>query len=189
MGAAWLAVWMCAGSDAPRGGEKEPEWLVAAQSTSGSFALIHRNSVLERTGSTVGNSRVVSSRNGREGFVDSRVQAQTIPAFGGQDPAAAWDVTKDTTRPVFGRGGQDSAAAWDGTKATERPVFGRSSQAKSSPFPWKAMSRSPAAWACVTAGVGAGTGINVVMSWLPTYFEELFLVELKDLGLVSLVRT
>lgn len=168
MGAAWLAVWLCAGSDAPHdGGEKEPEWLVAAQSTSGSFALIHRNSVLERTDSTVGNSRVVRSRNGREGFIDSRVQTQNIPAFSGQDPAADWDATKDTTRPVFGR----------------------SSQAKSSPFPWKAMSMSPAAWACVTAGVGAGTGINVVMSWLPTYFEELFLVELKDLSLVSLVRT
>lgn len=169
MGAAWLAVWLCAGSDGPQDGEeRDPEWLVAAQSTGGSFALIHRNSVLERTSSTATvNSRVVRPRNGRKDFVDSRVQTQTIPAFGGDDPAATRNAAKDKTRPVFGR----------------------SSQEKSSSFPWKAMSRSPAAWACVAGGVGAGTGINVVMSWLPTYFEEFFLVELKNIGIVALVRT
>ncbi|CAM9326660.1 unnamed protein product, partial [Laminaria digitata] len=99
MGAAWLAAWLCAGSDAPRDTEKEPECTAV-----------------------------------------------------------------NNTRTVFGR-----------------------SQAKSSPFPWNAMSRSPAAWACVAGGVGAGMGTNVVMSWLPTYFEEFFRVELEDLGIVALM--
>lgn len=50
------------------------------------------------------------------------------------------------------------------------------------------MGSSPAAWACVAANIGATVGINVVMSWLPAYFEELFLVDLRDFGLVTLVR-
>lgn len=51
------------------------------------------------------------------------------------------------------------------------------------------MSASPAAWACVAGNVGASTGVNVMMSWLPTYFRELFRVDLKDIGLALLVRT
>ncbi|CAM9181321.1 unnamed protein product, partial [Pylaiella littoralis] len=39
------------------------------------------------------------------------------------------------------------------------------------PFPWRAMSTSSAAWAVVAGNVGAGMAINVVMSWLPTYYE------------------
>lgn len=55
-------------------------------------------------------------------------------------------------------------------------------------LPWRAMAAAPAAWACVFANIGATVGINVVMTWIPTYFEEFFLVDLRDLGIVSLVR-
>lgn len=104
--------------------------------------------------------------NGRKDVGDSIVRAQISPAFAGKDPPA-----KST--------------------ATEKKgaVFRRSSEAKPSAFPWRAMSVSPAAWACVAGNVGAGTGINVVMSWLPTYFEEFFRIHLKNIGLASLVRT
>ena len=88
------------------------------------------------------------------------------PAFAGKDPPA-----KDT---ALGKAGA---------------VCGRRSQAKPSSFPWRAMSVSPAAWACVAGNLGASTGMNVVMSWLPSYFEELFRIDLQDVGLASLVRT
>lgn len=55
-------------------------------------------------------------------------------------------------------------------------------------FPIKAMGASFAAWACVAGNVGAGTGINVVMSWLPTYFEEFIQVPLQDIGVFAQVR-
>ncbi|CAM9735683.1 unnamed protein product, partial [Hapterophycus canaliculatus] len=47
------------------------------------------------------------------------------------------------------------------------------------------MLASPAAWAVVAGNVGAGTAINVVMSWLPTYFEELIKVDLSEIGLFA----
>lgn len=47
---------------------------------------------------------------------------------------------------------------------------------------------SSAAWACVAGNVGAGIAINVVMSWLPTYYEEFILVELEDISSGALVR-
>lgn len=108
----------------------------------------------------------VGRGNGRKVVGDSIVRTKIPPAFADKDPPA-----KDT---ALGKTGA---------------VLGRSSEAKPSSFPWRAMSVSPAAWACVAGNVGAGTGINVVMSWLPTYFEEFFLVHLKDIGLASLVRS
>ena len=50
------------------------------------------------------------------------------------------------------------------------------------------MTVSPAAWACVAGNTGTTVGTVVVMSWLPTYFQELLRINLQDLGLVSLVR-
>lgn len=59
---------------------------------------------------------------------------------------------------------------------------------KATPFPWRSMATNPAAWACVAGNVGAGTGINVVMSWLPTYFEDFIRIDLQDIGLAAQVR-
>ena len=59
---------------------------------------------------------------------------------------------------------------------------------RSSSFPWREMTASPAAWACVAGNTGTTVGTVVVMSWLPTYFKELFRINLQDLGFVSLVR-
>lgn len=59
---------------------------------------------------------------------------------------------------------------------------------KPSPFSWREMLASPAAWAVVAGNVGAGTAINVVMSWLPTYFEELIQVDLSEIGLFAQVK-
>ena len=61
-------------------------------------------------------------------------------------------------------------------------------QSKYRPFPWRAMGMNSAAWACVAGNVGAGIAINVVMSWLPTYYEEFILVDLEDIGSGALVR-
>lgn len=121
--------------------------------------------MLERSVFAGSNSRAVISVSDSMEFGDSMAQMHTNLAFAGRGPPPAGSTAVNNTRAVFGR-----------------------SQAKSSPFPWNAMSRSPAAWACVAGGVGAGMGTNVVMSWLPTYFEEFFRVELKDLGIVALVR-
>ncbi|CAM9686064.1 unnamed protein product, partial [Scytosiphon promiscuus] len=54
-------------------------------------------------------------------------------------------------------------------------------------FPWRGMCASPAAWGCVAGNVGAGMAINVVMSWLPTYYEEFILVHLRDIHTVALL--
>lgn len=56
------------------------------------------------------------------------------------------------------------------------------------PFPWRKMVASPAAWACVAGNVGAGTAINVLISWLPSYYEDFIQVDLEDIGLVAQVR-
>lgn len=56
------------------------------------------------------------------------------------------------------------------------------------PFPWRKMVVSPAAWACVAGNVGAGTAINVLISWLPSYYEDFIQVDLEDIGLVAQVR-
>lgn len=56
------------------------------------------------------------------------------------------------------------------------------------PFPWRKMIASPAAWACVAGNVGAGTSINVLISWLPSYYEDFIQVDLADIGLVEQVR-
>ena len=53
---------------------------------------------------------------------------------------------------------------------------------------WKEMIVSPAAWACVAGNTGTTVGTVVVTSWLPTYYKELFRINLHDLGFVSLVR-
>ncbi|CAM9737366.1 unnamed protein product, partial [Hapterophycus canaliculatus] len=54
-------------------------------------------------------------------------------------------------------------------------------------FPWRAMGASPAAWGCVAGNVGAGVAINVVMSWLPTYYEDFILVHLEDIHTAALL--
>ena len=58
----------------------------------------------------------------------------------------------------------------------------------SSSCPWREMIVSPAAWASVAGNTGTAVGTVVVMSWLPSYFKELFGINLQDLGFVSLVR-
>lgn len=57
-----------------------------------------------------------------------------------------------------------------------------------SPFPWKEMLRSPAAWAVVAGNVAAGTAMNVVINWLPSYYKALVHVDLVDIGLGAQVR-
>lgn len=114
------------------------------------------------------NGRAVGGRNGGDECSDSiLVQTKITPDFSRRDPHPP---AKDTPT------GKNRAAPG-------------ASKVKSSPFPWKAMSTSPAAWAVVAGGVGAGTGVNVVMSWLPTYFEEFLMADLADLGLISQVRS
>ncbi|CBJ31619.1 conserved unknown protein [Ectocarpus siliculosus] len=76
-----------------------------------------------------------------------------------------------------GRGGR-AAAKTTVVKAFERTA---------APFPWRAMAACPAAWAFVAGNVGAGMGINVVMSWLPTYYEEFVLVDLEDIHIAELL--
>lgn len=55
------------------------------------------------------------------------------------------------------------------------------------PFPWRDMLLSPAAWAVVAGNVGAGTAINILMNWLPLYYQALVHVDLEDIGLVAQV--
>lgn len=57
------------------------------------------------------------------------------------------------------------------------------------PFPWKAMATNPAAWACVAGNIGESTGVDVVTSWLPTYFEDFIGVDLQDVGFAAQVRS
>ncbi|CAM9650210.1 unnamed protein product, partial [Sphacelaria rigidula] len=59
-----------------------------------------------------------------------------------------------------------------------------SSSSKPPSFPWRAMSSSRPAWAVVIGNVGCSTGISVLMSWQPTYFESFLGVDLADLDLV-----
>lgn len=58
------------------------------------------------------------------------------------------------------------------------------SSTRPSSFPWRAMLGSRPAWAVVIGNVGCSTGISVLMSWQPTYFESFLGVDLADLDLV-----
>lgn len=96
---------------------------------------------------------------------------------GGNSHAASLAAVEGASEPSCGRGGGVAA------KTTVVKDFERNA----APFPWRAMAASPAAWAFVAGNVGAGMGINVVMSWLPTYYEEFILVDLKDIHVAELV--
>ncbi|CAM9715612.1 unnamed protein product [Ectocarpus fasciculatus] len=96
---------------------------------------------------------------------------------GGNGHAASLAAVEGVGEPSGGGGG-GPAAKTTGVKAFER---------NAAPFPWRAMAASPAAWAFVTGNVGAGIGINVVMSWLPTYYEEFILVDLENIHIAELL--
>ncbi|CAM9138832.1 unnamed protein product [Ectocarpus sp. 4 AP-2014] len=97
---------------------------------------------------------------------------------GGSSHAASLAALEVVCEPSSsGRGGRAAA------KITVVKGFERNA----APFPWRAMAACPAAWAFVAGNVGAGMGINVVMSWLPTYYEEFMLVDLEDIHIAELL--
>ncbi|CAB1102778.1 unnamed protein product [Ectocarpus sp. CCAP 1310/34] len=97
---------------------------------------------------------------------------------GGNSRAASLAAVEDVCKPSSsGRGG----------RAAAKTIVMKGFERNAAPFPWRAMAACPAAWAFVAGNVGAGMGINVVMSWLPTYYEEFMLVDLEDIHIAELL--
>lgn len=94
-----------------------------------------------------------------------------------------------SSRPPVPCGSVSSPNRAGGVLAAPRVLGISTNDSKSKPsrFPWRKMLASPAAWACVAGNVGAGTAINVMMSWLPTYFEDFIQVDLENIGTVAQV--
>lgn len=97
---------------------------------------------------------------------------------GGNSRAASLAAVEGVCEPSSRGSGGRAAAKTTVAKGFER---------NAAPFPWRAMAACPAAWAFVAGNVGAGMGINVVMSWLPTYYEEFMLIDLEDIHIAELV--
>lgn len=124
---------------------------------------------------TVSGEKVYSKGKGREGSgtkaADVVVQTETTPVLQGRGTPI--------TRAEYRRGQSTN----DTVEAA--PDYG---EARPSPFPCREIIVSPAAWAYVAGNIGTTLGTSVVVSWLPTYFEELFRFDMQDLGFISLVR-
>ena len=154
----------------------------------------------------------VNSWNDASSFSTKTGPTQASQRLAGGGDAAEEKIPENsegnsTSFPVVAHGGGDHGISAtglptgdrDGSSPTQR-VLERRRQLQEdaervtmnadepSPFPWREMRSSPAVWAVVAGNVGAGVGINVVMSWLPTYFSDLIQMDLAEVGFWTKVR-
>lgn len=212
MGAAWVSVWVLAGSDGP--GTIERERL-----------RIHPNASMDSQPGmsacpTRAASQVESSQSQPKGddYWLAAGMAQDLEEWAFRNPTAdeALDSSRLATnanRELVVRTSSNSEDDVEGLRGVETqkastPSGGankeepakeaaavvnldtplqRGGQGKYWPFPWRAMAVSSAAWAVVAGNTGAGMAINVVMSWLPTYYEAFIQVDLSHMNVGLLV--
>lgn len=158
------------GSGAARDGRNRPKvanvWATSSSGGGGgsrSSNRQHSSTMSSSSSNRPHSSTASSSKSEGEGTASGgKLSVESIESLDRRAPSASTQEVEDGTKVMSG--------------GREPPAF-----------PWRKMLASPAAWAVVAGNVGAGTAINVLMSWLPTYFEELIQVDLSEIGLFAQV--